>query len=262
MIRTLLCMLAVAVWTGLLFPLACLLMLVRLPAGWLARRLWAPVLLWASGTRVEVEGAEHVDPRRPMVYVSNHQSTLDIPVLFAVLPVDLRFVAKEQLRWVPLIGWYLQLGGHVLVDRSKRVRAIASLERAAARVARQRISLFAFPEGTRSPDGRILPFKRGIFGLVLKARMPVVPVVLEGSASVMPRGSWRFTPGLVRVRILPPVDSSAFGSEDRQGLADAVRKAIIEASLALGGRGPVPDVLLPEDRVAAGGETLRPSTPS
>jgi 1-acyl-sn-glycerol-3-phosphate acyltransferase len=261
MFRNLFCMLTVAVWTGLLFPLACLLMLVGLPAGWLVRRLWAPVLLWASGARVEVEGAEHVDPSRPMVYASNHQSTLDIPLLFAALPVDLRFIAKEQLRWVPLVGWYLQLGGHVLVNRGKRVQAIASLDRAAARIARQRISLIVFPEGTRSPDRRILPFKHGVFALALKAQVPVVPVTIEGSAAVMPRRSWRFTPGRVRVRIGAPVDTSAFAPEDRQGLANVVRHAIIEASLALGGPGPVPDVPPRQDGEAAGREALPPLMP-
>ena len=100
-------------------------------ATWFARRLWAPTLLWVAGTRVEVEGAERVDPRRPTLYASNHQSSIDIPVLFVALPVNLRFIAKEQLRWVPLVGWYLQMAGHILIDRSNRTRAIASLDRAA-----------------------------------------------------------------------------------------------------------------------------------
>ena len=132
-------------------------------ATWFARRLWAPTLLWVAGTRVEVEGAEHVDPRRPTLYASNHQSSIDIPVLFVALPVNLRFIAKEQLRWVPLVGWYLQMAGHILIDRSNRTRAIASLDRAAVEIARRRISLIVFPEGTRSPDGRIHPFKHGSF---------------------------------------------------------------------------------------------------
>ena len=163
-----------------------------------------------AGARVEVEGAEHVDPRRPTLYACNHQSSIDIPVLFLALPVNLRFIAKEQLRWVPLVGWYLQLAGHILVDRSNRSRAIASLDRAAVDIARRKISLIVFPEGTRSPDGRILPFKHGSFGLALKARIPVVPVTLEGSSGVMPRRSWRIRPGRIRVRLGAPVEVDRF----------------------------------------------------
>ncbi|HMK72577.1 MAG TPA: lysophospholipid acyltransferase family protein [Myxococcaceae bacterium] len=242
MLRNLLCVLSVAVWTAVLFPVACLAMLVRLDPGasiWVARRLWAPLLLRVAGARLEVEGLDHVDPGRPVIYASNHQSTLDIPVLFVALPVDLRFVAKEQLRWVPLVGWYLQLAGHVIVDRGNRQRAIASLDRAAGQILRRRISLIAFPEGTRSRDARILPFKHGPFGLALKAGVPVVPVTVEGSARVMPRRSWRITPGVVKVRIGAPVEASRFDADDRAGLARTVREAIVRANLDLGGRGGV-----------------------
>ncbi|HXX31052.1 MAG TPA: lysophospholipid acyltransferase family protein [Myxococcaceae bacterium] len=240
MLRNLLCVLSVVVWTAVLLPVACLAMLLTLDAGAsiaIARRLWAPLLLRVAGARVEVEGRAHVDASRPAIYASNHQSTLDIPVLFVALPVDLRFVAKEQLRWVPLVGWYLQLAGHVIVDRGNRQRAIASLDRAARRILRRRVSLIAFPEGTRSRDGRILPFKHGPFGLALKASVPVVPVTIEGSARVMPRRSWRITPGVVRVRIGAPVEVARFEPEDRAGLARLVRETIVRANLDLGGLG-------------------------
>ncbi len=233
-------MLAVVVVTGVLLPFAGLAILLTGSSSWFAQRLWAPALLWAAGARLEVEGAEHLDAGRPTLYASNHQSTLDIPVLFVALGVDLRFVAKEQLRWVPLVGWYIQMAGHILVDRSNRARAIASLDRAAERIVRRRLSLIVFPEGTRSPDGRILPFKHGPFGLALKAGIPVVPVTVEGSAKVMPRGSWHIRPGLVRVRIGAPLDVRDFSLNDRAGLAQATRAAVVEASLALGGLGGVP----------------------
>jgi 1-acyl-sn-glycerol-3-phosphate acyltransferase len=242
MLRNLLCMVTTAVWSAILFPVASLAVLTPGGSGsvWVVRKLWAPVLLWVAGARLEVEGLENVDPARATLYASNHQSTLDIPALFVALPVNLRFVAKEQLRWVPFIGWYLQLTGHVIVDRGNRNRAIASLERAAAHIARRHLSLIVFPEGTRSPDRRILPFKHGPFGLALKARIPVAPVTIEGTAVVMPRRSWRITPGPIRVRIGTPVDVRSFDAEDRAGLARAVREQVVEASVALGGRGGVP----------------------
>ena len=244
MLRNALCMLAVVVVTAVLLPFAGLAILLTgntSAAGWFARRLWAPSLLWVAGAKVEVEGAENVDARRPTLYASNHQSTLDIPILFHALPVDLRFVAKEQLRWVPLVGWYIQFAGHILVDRSNRARAIASLDRAAKQIVRRQISLIVFPEGTRSPDTRILPFKHGPFGLALKAQIPVVPVTIEGSARVMPRRSWRIRPGTVRVRIGAPLAVTQFDVNDRAGLARVTRAAVVESSLSLGGPGGVPE---------------------
>lgn len=263
MLRSLLCMLAVAVVTAALMPFAGLAILITWDtrgATWFARRLWAPVLLWLAGARVEVEGAEQVDPRRPTLYASNHQSSIDIPVLFVALPVNLRFIAKEQLRWVPLVGWYLQMAGHILIDRSNRTRAIASLDRAAVEIARRKISLIVFPEGTRSSDGRILPFKHGSFGLALKARIPVVPVTVEGSARVMPRRSWRVHPGLIRVRLGAPVEVAGFDLNDRPGLARVVREAVVEGSLALGGAGGVPtDSTVPSGRGSEVGTSSQPS---
>jgi 1-acyl-sn-glycerol-3-phosphate acyltransferase len=244
MLRTFLCMLTVAIVTAVLLPFAGLAILFTQDtrgASWFARRMWAPILLWVAGARVEVEGTEYLDPRRPTLYASNHQSTIDIPVLFVALPLDLRFIAKEQLRWVPLIGWYIQMAGHILIDRSNRARAIASLDRAAKEIARRHISLIVFPEGTRSDDGRILPFKHGSFGLALKARIPVVPVTLEGSARVMPRRSWRIRSGVIRVRIGPPVAVDGFDVNDRAGLARVVREAVVEGNLAMGGPGGVPN---------------------
>ncbi len=255
MLRNALYMLAVAVVTAVLLPFAGLAILLTAntsAAGWFARRLWAPSLLWLAGARVEVEGAENVAAGRATLYASNHQSTLDIPVLFHALPVDLRFVAKEQLRWVPLVGWYIQMAGHILVDRSNRTRAIASLDRAAERIVRRQISLIVFPEGTRSPDRRILPFKHGPFGLALKAQIPVVPITIEGSAQVMPRRSWAIRPGTVRVRIGAPLEVSGFDVNDRAGLARATRAAVVESSLALGGLGGVQ-----EDSSGPGGRSER-----
>src|SRR4051812_23103198 len=112
MIRNLFCILVAAVWTTLLIPIACLAIVVTLKPSssiWIARRWWSPVLVWAGGGRLVVEGREHVDPTRPTIYISNHQSTIDIPVLFMSIPVDVRFVAKKQLGYVPMLGWYLHL---------------------------------------------------------------------------------------------------------------------------------------------------------
>ncbi|AKF82021.1 1-acyl-sn-glycerol-3-phosphate acyltransferase [Myxococcus fulvus 124B02] len=237
--RKLFCILTAGVWTLVCFPLTLVAMLVTLRSSsalWVVRELWSPVLLWAGGAKLEVSGQENVDPRRPTIYVGNHQSTIDIPAHFMAVPVPFRFVAKDQLKWVPLIGWYLALGGHVFINRTNRSKAISSLEAAAAKI-RGGTSIFLYPEGTRSSDGRVLPFKKGPFALALKARVPICPVTIEGSGDLMPKDSWNITPGPVRVRVGKPIDTTAFAENDREGLARAVREAIIADNLAMGGKG-------------------------
>jgi 1-acyl-sn-glycerol-3-phosphate acyltransferase len=235
MLRNLLCILAAAVGTAIFFPFAVLAILVNGDV-WVARRLWSPLLIWAGGARIQVSGQENVDPNRPTIYVSNHQSTLDIPVHFVTVPVNFRYVAKHQLGYVPLVGWYLALAGHIFVNRSNRAKAISSLDAAAKKI-RNGTSVFLYPEGTRSDDGRVLPFKKGPFALALKAGVPIVPITIEGTGKVMPKNSWNITPGPVHVKIGKPIDTKAFAEDDRDGLIRAVRDAIIAQSLELGGKG-------------------------
>jgi 1-acyl-sn-glycerol-3-phosphate acyltransferase len=239
MLRNLWCIVVTAVATLIFFPVALLAGLITFDSGnsvWVARNWWSPLLAAAGGARLVVTGQENVDPKRPTIYVSNHQSTLDIPLHFISVPVNFRFVAKHQLKYVPLIGWYLWLAGHVFVNRGHREKAIGSLD-AAARKIRSGTSVFLYPEGTRSDDGRVLPFKKGPFALALKARVPVVPITIEGSGTVMPKNSWNIQPGTVWVKIGKPIDTTAFAENDREGLARAVRDVIIAQSLELGGKG-------------------------
>ncbi len=239
MLRKLFCILVAVVASSICFCLAILAMIVTLnPSNsvWVARHLWSPILLWAGGAKLVVHGAENVDPKRPTIYVANHQSTIDIPAHFMSVPVNFRYVAKSQLRWVPFIGWYLWLAGHVLIDRSNRRAAISSLDAAAKRI-RGGVSIFLYPEGTRSDDGRVLPFKKGPFALALQARVPICPVTIEGSGKIMPKNSWNITPGTIHVKIGAPIDTTGFATEDREGLARHVRNVVIDQSLELGGLG-------------------------
>jgi len=249
-LRNLFCIFVVVIWLMLMFPLAVLVMVFTWSADnsmWVARKLFSPVALWAGGARVEVSGREHADPSRPTVYVSNHQSAADIPALLVALPVNVRFVAKKQLRWVPIVGWYLQLAGHIIVDRSNTRDAIASLDAAAKKI-RSGTSILMFPEGTRSPHRRILPFKKGPFSLALKAGVAIVPVTVEGSGKMMPKRSFRIFPGEIRVKIGAPIDASKYGEQDRDRLLKDVRNVMIAQSLELGGEGGDP-----EDAIAARG---------
>ncbi|PYQ19033.1 MAG: 1-acyl-sn-glycerol-3-phosphate acyltransferase, partial [Acidobacteria bacterium] len=160
-------------------------------------RAWARVLLRGLGVRVEVTGGANV-PQGPAVYAANHGSALDIPILFGYLPVDFRIIHKRSLYLIPLVGWTLYLAGHVGIDRGNAFRAHRSLMAAAARI-RAGTSLAVFPEGTRSPDARVRPFKRGSFVLALEAQVPVVPLSLAGVKRVAPRGLLTLRPGTVRL---------------------------------------------------------------
>ncbi len=189
-----------------------------------------------AGARLEVEGGEHVDARRPTIYVANHQSTIDIPVMFLAVPLALRFIAKKELKYVPLLGWYMWIAGFIFVDRGNSRNAIASLDVAAEKI-RSGTSLVVFPEGTRSEDLVVQPFKKGAFRLAIKARCAVCPVAIEGSGKLMPKSRWTITPGPIRVKIGAPIDAGRFAENQAERLISEVREAIIDQSLALGGKG-------------------------
>ena len=157
---------------------------------------------------LEVAALENVDPKSRTIFVSNHQSTIDIPVLFVALPVDVRFVAKKALKYVPFLGWYMTLARFVFVDRGNHRDAVASLDDGGARRSAGASASSSFPEGTRSDDRRVLPFKKGPFALALKAGVPVVPVTIEGSGKLMPKNSWNITPGPIRVQVGKPIDAA------------------------------------------------------
>lgn len=187
---------------------------------WITRG-WARIVLLCAGVKVQVEGAQHV-PAGPAVYAANHVSALDIPLLFACLPADFRIIHKDSLYWAPVIGQYLYFGGHVGVDRKNAFRAKQSLKRAAQRI-REGMSVAVFPEGTRSPDGRLQDFKRGTFVLALDAGVPVVPVSLIGVKALVPEGLVRARPGRVILRLHAPVPTSGRSAE---AVAEEVREII------------------------------------
>jgi 1-acyl-sn-glycerol-3-phosphate acyltransferase len=157
--------------------------------------------------------------------MSNHQSVTDIGALVLTLPVSWRFVAKRELTRIPLFGWVLLLGGHVIVDRSSRERSVRSLRAAARRVARG-THVIIFPEGTRSPTGRLREFKSGGFHLAIEAQVPIVPIAISGSRRITPKRSLRIDSGLIRVRYGKPIPTEGLGADDSGALKQRVREAI------------------------------------
>jgi 1-acyl-sn-glycerol-3-phosphate acyltransferase len=176
-------------------------------------RWWSRLLLLSSGVRVRSEQLVPFSPDQVYVFLSNHQSLFDIPVLLATMPVPARFLAKRELFRIPVFGWALKTGGFIPVERGGK-SAGESFRAAAGRV-RSGNSVLLFPEETRSTDGNLLPFKRGGFLLAQKAALPMVPVGIRGTLGVRPRHSYRIHPGRVLVRYgepLPPPGSGRSGS--------------------------------------------------
>ena len=192
-------------------------------AHWCART-WSRLILATTGVRVSVEGLERLEPGRTYVFVANHQSIYDIPILFWSLPYQLRIIAKESLGNFPFLGWHLRRTGHMLVDRRRPDRA--RIFGWASRLTSNGLSLIVFPEGTRSRDGRVARFKGGGFLLALQAGLPVVPLSIIGSRHVMLKGRLATYPGNVRLVVHEPIDTREMSGLDPKEFGERVRRVI------------------------------------
>jgi 1-acyl-sn-glycerol-3-phosphate acyltransferase len=189
-------------------------------------RLWSRVILAIGGVGVKVKGLSQLDPERQYVFMVNHQSHVDIPVLVQSLRAfQLRWIAKRELLWVPFFGWAIWAAKHVTVNRSDRSEALGSLKKARERM-KDGISLVIFPEGTRSSDGHLLPFKRGGLLLAVQTQTPIVPISISGSSAILPKGDWRIRAGQIEVTVGAPVAVEHFRSGNLRVLALQVQDLI------------------------------------
>ena len=187
---------------------------------------WAKVVLWICGVRVDVKGLGNVDSEVPRVYVTNHQSFFDIFALFACLPVSFRFIVKKELMRIPLFGFAMKSAGHVALDRTDHRKAVKSMNEAAEKMERG-ASMLIFPEGTRSEDGRLQPFKNGGFRLAIKAGFDIVPVAIINSRRIVPKGSLRINKGAFGLHIGKPISVKEYSKKDVDRLMKCVREAIM-----------------------------------
>jgi 1-acyl-sn-glycerol-3-phosphate acyltransferase len=186
---------------------------------------WSRQLLRAAGTPVRVEGLERI-PKAPVVFASNHSSMFDIWALAATLPGSVRFVAKQELARIPLLGGAMVAAGHVTIDRAHPARAVDAYHRAAA-VIQSGISAVVFPEGTRSRTGELLPFKNAPFGLAIAAQVPIVPVYVRNTFEIMPKGRLLLRPRPIQIEVGDPIPTAGMALERRQELRDRVHTAIL-----------------------------------
>ena len=187
---------------------------------------WARTLLGVSGVRVKVEGLEHMDPARSYVFISNHLSYMDTPVALAHIPAQFRFLAKRGLFQIPLLGTHLSRAGHIRVPREDPRGAVKSMQLAAETIQRKAISLLIFPEGGRSHDGVLRPFKEGGAYIAIKAGVPVTPLVMIGTRDVLPYGGGVVESGTVTLRVLQPIETANMALKDRGELTERVRDLI------------------------------------
>jgi 1-acyl-sn-glycerol-3-phosphate acyltransferase len=185
-------------------------------------------MLFFSRVRVTLRGRELLEPQHTYVFAANHQSYLDIPVLFAYLPAQFRIMAKQVLFRFPVVGWHLRRAGHMPIPRANPRRAARSLLEATDYLNRG-ISVFVFPEGTRSPDGQLGQFKLGAFLLAIKGGAPVVPVTINGTGALMKLNSWHIRPGRVEMVVHPPIATAGMTSESAEQLCEQARAAIASA---------------------------------
>jgi 1-acyl-sn-glycerol-3-phosphate acyltransferase len=188
-------------------------------------RIWARMLLALASTRVEIIGAENILMKKPQIFMANHQSDFDILIILAHLPGQFRWIVKKELFNIPLFGAAMRNAGYIEIDRQNHVKAVKSVDEAARKI-REGKSVMSFPEGTRSSDGKIKPFKQGMFYLAIMSGVPIVPVSIIGAREIMPKRSLQIKPGKITMVIDRPIDVSGYSLENRQELIERVRNII------------------------------------
>ncbi|HEY0379191.1 MAG TPA: lysophospholipid acyltransferase family protein [Pyrinomonadaceae bacterium] len=193
---------------------------------WCART-WCRMIARTACARVRVYGAEHIRPDTSYVFLSTHQSYMDIPAMLGYLPAQLRIAAKKSLFRIPFMGWHLTRAGHIPIDRGSTQNAVASMQRAADYL-RDGVCAFVFPEGTRSRDGRLHRFKKGGFKLAVQARVPIIPVTIIGSRQVLPPDEMIFRPGPVDMYLDAPIPTAGLADDDLEPLMQTVYDAMAQ----------------------------------
>lgn len=225
MIRSGFFMVTMSIWTFLM-------MLAGLPLSIISPdylhnwgRIWARAGLLLAGTRLAIHGLDNIPRDQPVILMPNHASNFDILAMLAATPIQFRWLAKTELFKVPIFGLTMRRAGYIPIDRSDRRKALISMNEAARRIG-DGTSVTIFPEGTRTPDGSLLPFKKGGFVLAVQSGAKLVPVAITGSFAVMSKNSLRLTPGKIEVSFFPPVEVDGKSADDIPELMERIRQPI------------------------------------
>lgn len=190
-------------------------------------RLWAKIIIWVTGVKVSIKGLENIDIDYPYVYAMNHQSYFDIFAILSALPVQFKWMAKKQLFYIPFLGWAMRNCNYISVDRKTPKGAYKALKKALDFI-NQGYSIIIFPEGTRSKDGYIGPFKTGGIVLALRSNKPIVPVTIIGTRHILPKGGRFIRSGHVKVIIDKPIPTEGYKETEKEKLANIIRGIIVK----------------------------------
>lgn len=225
---------ATVVCAGIVIAIA----LVDDTSPWIERtiRFWSRIWLVTSGTDLEIEGQQHIDPASSYVVTANHLSTLDIMVCFLAVRLPIRYLAKKELFRVPVLAQGMRAVGIIEVDRSARSAIHAQVNRQAHALIQKNRSLIIYPEGTRPRNGVMRPFKKGAFTMAIASELPVLPMSIHGTYEAMPPGTPWVRGGRVKVIIDPPIETEGMDHGDTSELRDRVYNLISKRVTEMGGQ--------------------------
>ena len=206
-----------------------------LAIGWLDRdknitgklsKIWAQWVIWSTGIHYDVCGLENLESDKKYIFMSNHQSALDILLGVACIPYKIVFLAKKELFKIPIFGWAMQAAGMIKIDRQNSERARKSVDEAVNILIHSSFSTLIYPEGTRSETGDLLPFKKGGFILAIRSQLPIVPITIIGAGNVLPKRSFTFNKGQIKVIIGKPILTQNLEENNKEELMESCRDAI------------------------------------
>jgi 1-acyl-sn-glycerol-3-phosphate acyltransferase len=198
-------------------------------------RLWGRTALLANRVNVRLEGMEQVRGKGPYIFMSNHQGSYDIFALLGHLPFQFKWLAKKEIFSIPFFGWTMAAAGYISIDRGGTRNTVEAMNRAAQKI-RDGMSVVVFPEGSRSPNGSIQPFKKGGFTLAIKSKVPIVPVSIAGSREIMPKERLTAVSGEIRIRMGRPIETRDYTLSSRSLLMERVSQTILENYRLISGK--------------------------
>jgi 1-acyl-sn-glycerol-3-phosphate acyltransferase len=220
---------------GILITLICsAIIIIMLPIAGNAKWGSYPAMFWAralcaiSLVRIKVEGQEHLDPKASYIFVANHQSLYDIPLVYGWLKNNFKWIIKKEFRKMPVMGYLCYRMGHIFIDRSNPMRAKQSLDQAKQNLKKGNTSIFLFPEGTRTRNGQVGRFKRGAFTIARDLHLPIVPVSIIGAYEALPKGLNCIIPGKIKIIFHQPIATTNLTDENLNETIDQVRTTIVD----------------------------------
>ena len=196
--------------------------------GYYPGRVLGRIMCFLALTRIKINGNENIDPDKSYIFVANHQSMFDIFLIYGYLNAKFKWIMKQEIRKTPLLGKACESMGHIFVDRSNPMRAQKSLKEAQERLLQGHNSIFLFPEGTRSANGKVGRFKRGAFTIARDLHFPIIPVSISGANGVLPKGGWHITPGTITMTIHQPIDTTNLTDDNLNEMIDNVREIVVK----------------------------------